>query len=101
MFRALLISTFVACATFVPVSAKAQQVCGERAKIVAHLGSDYQESRVGIGLAASGTVIELFTAETGTWTMLMTTPDGRTCVMGTGEGWEQTQKPKPVVGQIS
>ncbi len=101
MFRILLIVTFVACAAFVPVSAKSQQICGDRAKIVAHLGSDYKEERSGIGLAASGTVIELFTANSGTWTMLMTTPGGRTCVMGSGEGWEQTQRPKPVAGEIS
>ena len=101
MLRTLLIATFVACAAIVPASAKAQQVCGDRAKIVAHLDSDYKEGRSGIGLAASGTVIELFTAKSGTWTMLMTAPDGRTCVMGTGEGWEQTQRPKPVAGEIS
>ena len=74
MFRTLLIATFVACTAFIPASAKSQQVCGDRAKIVAHLGSDYKEGRSGIGLAASGTVVELFTAETGTWTMLMTAP---------------------------
>ena len=101
MFRTLLIATFVAGVAFVPASAKSQQVCGDRSKIVANLGSDYKEMRSGIGLAASGTVIELFTADSGTWTMLMTAPDGRTCVMGSGEGWEQTQRPKPVAGEIS
>ncbi len=101
MLRTLLIATFVACATIVPASAKGQQVCGDRAKIIAHLDSDYKEGRSGIGLAASGTVIELFTAKTGTWTMLQTAPDGRTCVMGTGEGWEQVQRPKSVAGEIS
>ena len=101
MFRTLLIATFVACAAFVPTSAKSQQICGDRAKIIAHLGSDYKEMRSGIGLAASGTVIELFTADSGSWTMLMTAPGGQTCVMGSGEGWEQTQRPKPVAGKIS
>ncbi len=72
MLRTLLIATFVACAAIAPASAKGQQVCGVRAKIISHLGSDYKESRSGIGLAASGTVIELFTANTGTWTMLKT-----------------------------
>ena len=58
MFRTLLIATFVACVAFVPASAKSQQVCGDRAKIVAHLDNDYKEGRSGIGLAASGPVIE-------------------------------------------
>ncbi len=101
MFRTLLIATFVACTALIPASAKGQQVCGDRAKIVAHLGSDYKEGRSGIGLAASGTVVELFTADSGSWTMLMTAPGGQTCVMGSGEGWEQTQRPKPVAGKIS
>ena len=32
MLRTLLIATFVTCAAFVPASAKAQQICGDRAK---------------------------------------------------------------------
>ncbi len=46
-------------------------------------------------------MIEPFTAETGTWTILMTKPGARTCVMSIGEGWEHTQGHKPVRGEAS
>ncbi len=88
-------------AAFTPVAAAAAQVCGDHAKMVAKLGKDYRELAAGIGLTAGGAVIELFTAETGSWTILMTTPGARTCVMSIGEGWEATQGPKPVMGEAS
>lgn len=88
-------------AAFAPVPASAAQVCGDRAKMVAHLGKGYRELPAGIGLTAGGAVIELFTAETGSWTILMTMPGGRTCVTSIGEGWERTQGPKPVMGEAS
>lgn len=79
----------------------AQMVCGDRSKMIGYLGWDYQESRSGLGLAASGAVVELYTAETGTWTMLITKPGGNTCMIGSGESWEIQHAPKKVAGEIS
>ncbi len=100
---ALLAGLLVACAgaAFAPAPASAAQVCGDRAKMVAHLGKDYRELPAGIGLTAGGAVIELFTAETGSWTILMTMPGGRTCVTSIGEGWEHTPGRWPAVGEAS
>ena len=81
--------------------ASAQLICGDRAKIVADLGKVYQESRSGIGLASNGSLVELYTAKTGTWTMLITAPSGPTCVVGSGEGWDDQPRPAPISGQRS
>ena len=54
-----------------------------------------------MGLASNGAVIELYTADTGTWTMLITKPGGVTCVMGSGEGWEAVLEPKKAAGEVS
>jgi hypothetical protein len=86
MVRLVLIATVAAVAALGAIPASAQTVCGDRGKLVAYLGKGHKESRTGIGVAANGSVIELYTAETGTWTMLMTMPGGPTCVTGSGEG---------------
>ncbi len=84
----------------VPIpTANAQRVCGPREGFVKKLYDGYAESRSGMGLSAGGAVVELFTAETGTWTILITYPPVhrgapvRTCVIGSGEGWEMQSVP--------
>ena len=40
------------------------------------------------GLSGSGGLVELYTAATGTWTLLLTIPGGPTCLLGSGDEWE-------------
>jgi len=101
MFRSLLIAVLAAVSHLVAAQATADQFCADRVTMISHLIQDYHESRTGIGLASSGSVIELFTADNGTWTILKTAPDGRTCVVGTGEAWESNRQPLPAVGATS
>ncbi|NKB50455.1 MAG: hypothetical protein GKS02_13945 [Alphaproteobacteria bacterium] len=68
--------------------AAAQNSCGPRDTVVKLLGSEYDESTVAVGLAHSGGVIEVLTAGDGTtWTIMMTMPDGTSCVVASGEAW--------------
>ncbi len=77
-------------------SALAQQVpCGDRAKAVAHLEKNYSETPVSIGLASNGAVVEVFASEAGTFTIVMTYPNGLSCMIAAGENWEN------VVGRVS
>ena len=65
------------------------QVCAHRQSLLDSLAHDYSEAPAGLGVANNGTVIELLTARDGkTWTLLLTTPDGISCVVAAGEGWE-------------
>lgn len=68
-------------------------VCGDRATIVAALRGDHGETKAARGLATGGGLVELFTAETGTWTLLLTLPGGPTCLMGVGDSWEDNFTP--------
>ncbi len=53
------------------------------------LKSRYSEAPVAIGLADTAGVVEVFsTGDGSTWTMDFTMPDGMSCVMAPGEGWE-------------
>lgn len=70
-------------------AAHAQQVCTMRDVAVAQLEKQFDEQVAGRGLAANGKLmLELFVSETGSWTVLVSEPDGRSCVLGSGEAWQ-------------
>jgi hypothetical protein len=77
-------------AAFASPPAYSQAICGKHAQIARQLESDYSEKRLGLGLASNGAVLEVYTATDGNWTILMTFPDGRSCLMAEGEGWATT-----------
>ncbi len=70
------------------VAAPAQRVCAERGVVTGHLRDRYGETRTGAGVAASGALIELFVAPTGTWTLIVSRPDGQSCIVSHGDGWD-------------
>lgn len=85
---ALLISS-----TAVPI-AHAQQappggmMCGDRPAVLADLKGRYAEQPKSMGLVSNGAILEILTSKTGSWTILITTPKGMSCMMATGEHWE-------------
>ncbi len=57
------------------------------------LDSRFSESQVAIGLATNGQLLEVFsTGDGSTWTIVITKPDGMSCVLTTGEGWDGREK---------
>ena len=67
----------------------AAPTCGARAKVVERLASQFGETRRGIGLGTRNRVVEIFASpETGSWTITVTLPEGRTCLIATGQDWE-------------
>lgn len=75
-------------ATSLALPASAQSVCGERNKFLEHLGSNYQEGPIAMGLVSDGNVLEVLASNGGSWTIIVTRPDGKSCVVATGDGWE-------------
>lgn len=74
---------------FMASSAVAQPVCNDRQKFLDHLSSKYDEAPVSMGLASNGAVLEVLASrKTGSWTIIITGPTGQSCVIATGEGWE-------------
>jgi len=88
------ISILGALATFGPSSANAQAQCGPREQLVKLLAEQYKEDPVGIGLAQPGQVVEVFASSSGSWTMVMTMPNGKACLIATGDNWEMMVKAK-------
>ncbi len=69
--------------------AQAQQ-CSSRDQILALLGTKYQESPVALGVTTNGKLIEVLksspASKKDTWTIVITAPDGLTCLIAAGEG---------------
>lgn len=77
--------------TLAAATTEAQPMCGPRDIFLLKLQQDFRERPAGIGLAGSGHVIELLTSGHGTWTLLVTSPNGVSCIVAAGDGWEWRQ----------
>lgn len=63
--------------------------CATRAEVLSHLSGEYGEAPVAIGAADNGGVIEVMrSAESNTFTIIITMPDGMTCMIAAGRNWE-------------
>ncbi len=72
----------------VSASALAQSMpCAKRAELLAKLSKDYGESPVALGLTPDGNVIEVMASKSGSWTMVVSTPQGLSCGVASGESW--------------
>ena len=69
-------------------------LCGERTALVDQLKGKYAEQPKAIGLAANGSVLEILTAVSGSWTVIVTTPQGITCLLAAGKHWEDIDQKK-------
>ena len=93
MPRSLLTLAFVLpmLATAQPVQAQTQR-CAPRAQMIDLLSSRQDETRRAIGLTANHTVMELYASErSGSWTLLVTLPNGLTCLVAAGNDFELTE----------
>lgn len=91
------IAIIIAAATATPVTA--QQNCAPRDAVVERLAGTYGEVRRSIGLGDQGMMIETFAStDTGTWTITVTNPYGRTCLVASGRSWEELAEALPPKG---
>jgi hypothetical protein len=97
--KAILLPLAVAAALAAPASAQTAH-CSTREHVIGHLADRFGEARQSIGLAAGNRIVEMFASpDTGTWTLTMTTPDGRTCIIGAGQAWERVEEDVTPAGQ--
>lgn len=78
--------------------ANAQMLCGQRAEIIESIDQKYKERPAAYGLSGDKMMVELYTSERGTWTMLMTRPGGVSCIMAVGQSWENLPMPAKMTG---
>lgn len=74
--------------------------CAQRAQVLQHLSEKYGETRRSVGLAANSAVVEVFaSAESGSWTITVTSPAGLTCLVASGMGFEAVTEELPAKGE--
>lgn len=78
-------------------AALAQTACDDQAAIMRLLKEQYAEVPAAIGLGLDGRVLELFSSPEGlTWSLVATSPRGRSCIIAVGRYW--TENPAPIAG---
>lgn len=89
--------SFIVAAGLGSVAHSAPQ-CNERDDVLELLAKKYQETPIAIGVTNTGGLLEVLTAKNGSWTMIVTTALGMSCLAAAGEGWyfmdESTTEPK-------
>lgn len=78
---------------------QAGAMCGRRAEVVDRLHVKYGETRRGYGLQRGEAVVEVYASDaTGTWTIIVSMPDGLACLVAAGENWAipPVESPAPV-----
>ena len=73
-----------------PVQAQQQPPCANRTEFLNHLSSNYKEAPVAMGLTANGGLLEVVASEDGSWTIIVTMPNGMSCGVASGMSWENT-----------
>ena len=69
-------------------SAQNRPICAERDVIVGTLATRYGETAVSLGLGPGNRVVEVFASEeTGTWTITVTSVNGTTCLVASGDSY--------------
>lgn len=73
--------------------------CGPRELVLSRLAEGYGETRQSMGLGANNAVIEVFASdESGTWTITVTSPNGVTCLVASGQAFEELVEALPAKG---
>lgn len=85
------------CAFFANEAAAAN--CAPRDVVVEQLAERFGESRQSMGLGSNNAVVEVFASrETGTWTITVTSVQGMTCLVASGQAFEALHEAPPVKG---
>jgi hypothetical protein len=83
-----------------PPGAGVTPACHSRADLTAMLQQKFSEQPSALGLQADGQLVEVFVANDGaSWTIVLTRPDGWSCIVAVGQDWESL--PGPINGPLA
>jgi hypothetical protein len=88
----LLLIVFSLLVTFGHTAEAHRLQCGDRESIFTQLEEKHGEVPIAAGVGGNGTLVQLFTtADGGTWSIIMTSPNGKSCLVASGEGWREME----------
>jgi predicted methyltransferase len=67
--------------------AEAKTVCKPRSEMVQILARNFNEHQRAFGLQNDRRVLELYVSAEGTWTAILSMPNGQSCVVAAGEAF--------------
>lgn len=84
---------FAAFAAGTPATAQTAQgmriPCHDATEIAKQLSKKYEEAPIAFGLQSNGNLLQIYTSQTKhTWTVVSTTPAGKSCIVAAGKRWE-------------
>ena len=79
-------------------AASAQPVCGTHSAVSDNLKKSYAEVPVSMGVTIGGGVIGVYASPKVTWTLVITQPNGVSCLIAAGQDWEELPKPEMISG---
>src|SRR5262245_26133870 len=83
----------LAAALAMPSAAIAAPSCAPRTELLKQLSARCSEAPVAVGLASNGAFIELLTSGSGaTWTLIVSQPNGASCLVAAGESWQDLKR---------
>ncbi len=89
MFRLFVFLSALVLVTPVLAQTSQQRACSTRVELLQRLGQAYSEDPVALGIATNGGMLEVLSTESGsTWTIIITMPDGNSCMFASGESWQ-------------
>lgn len=97
MLRYIRLAAIVLMAMSMTTAASAAQPCASRSDFVAFLNGHFGEVEVGQGLSSRGHLVEIFVSPAGNWTILLSQPDGRSCLVDAGEAWVTVPSARPAI----
>jgi len=97
-FGAALATVIVIASLSSPVAAQTAAYCGQRVALVKYLNAQYQEGQRGLGFVNQTLIFELFVGPSGSWTLLATHANGVSCLVGSGEDWQDVDVPSAELG---
>ena len=103
MFKRLISAALIfgAAALAPPAQAQNRALCMSRDSLIETLEGRYAEALTGGGLQSAGQLLEVWSsADTGSFTVFITYPNGMSCIMASGENWHNaaTQASGDVAG---
>ena len=91
MWKILALSAGLAIVSTSAVAAQPQ--CDQRDSVLQVLQQKYKEQPIALGVTHNGGLVEVLTTGNGnTWSIIVTTPQGMSCLVAAGEGWKAMQQ---------
>jgi hypothetical protein len=99
MMKLGLVSAGVLLGAATLVDAQQLQHCAPREKVVERLADKYGETRQSMGLGSNNAVMEVFASmDSGSWTITVTMTNGITCLVASGQAFEELAEALPPKG---